>query len=117
MSVKVLEKNLWHEFLVFSMNNFSLLFEEFKHTMQALVEMGYILSLKRSHRIVPHFKFHHEGIDDVVPALVLTLDDLSIGFIVCLIPLILAVLAFIFELLMPIMKTFVNRIRDNSSFC
>lgn len=58
-------------------------------------------------------KRQHESIDDCVPALVLNLEDLGIGFLVCMIPLALSLVAFILELVMPQKKAILIIIRDS----
>lgn len=50
--------------------------------------------------------------DEEVPALVLSMDDLGIGFIACLIPLALSVLVFVIELVVPRILIFRHKLLD-----
>lgn len=56
------------------------------------------------------------SIDDVVFALVLSMDDLKEGFLVCLIVLALSGVSFICELFAPIMKHLTKITRDLLTF-
>lgn len=97
MSVKLLDEELRSEFVVFSITTFSPFFEEFSNIFQRLLESGF---KSNSFKIsVEKFKSQHESIDSVVPALVLNMYDLEIGFLVCLIPFSFSVIAFVCELL------------------
>lgn len=97
MSVKLLDEKLRMEYQVFSMRKFTPFFEEFKNKIERLIEMGF--QPKHLMGDFESFKSQHEGIDDGVPALVLNMEDLEIGFLVCMIPLVLKVIVFVCELM------------------
>lgn len=99
MSVKFLDEKLRAEYQVFSTKNFSPFFQEFKRQIERLIEIGF----KPNHLMsdLKNFNSQHEGIDDGIPALVLNMEDLGIGFMICLVPLVLSVIAFAGELLIP----------------
>lgn len=94
MSLKYLDDELRSQFVDFSMKKFTNWFDEFKNKIQMLIETGQLSRLFVSGK---NFKSHHEDIDAGVPALVLNMDDLSIGFFICLVSVVLSVVAFICE--------------------
>lgn len=115
MSVKLLDELfLRAEFIALPMKTFSPFFEEFKRTTQLLVEMGFKTSLINNNFEL--FKTQHESIDDGIPPLVLSMDDLSIGFLVCLVPLCLGVVTFIIEVAMPKLQGLTSYERDLLTF-
>lgn len=101
MSLKFLNEDLKTAFVTFSMKPFSPFLEEFESKIRRLVEAG----------ICPEFlggqkaDIFPQRIDEELPAMVLSMVDLGIGFMVCLIPLVFSFLAFIFEVAMPKVKT------------
>lgn len=112
MSVKFLDEVLKPAFVTFSMPLFSPFFEEFKNIIQRLIEAGICpkhLDGKKDGR-------DYERTDNEVPALVLNMEDLAIGFLVCLVPLGLSVVAFICELSVPKMKALTIKTRDLFTF-
>lgn len=103
MSLKFLNEDLKTAFVTFSMKLFSPFLEEFESKIRRLVEAGICpdrLGGKKAD-IFP------QRIDKELPAMVLTMEDLDIGFKICLIPLILSVVAFIYEVLVPRVKSMV----------
>lgn len=110
--MKFLEEQLRVEFVTFSIKRFTPFFDEFKDKIQRLVEAG----------ICPHRLAGTISLDlgkrseNELPALVLIMDDLRIAFLVCLVPLVLAVVAFICELLIPRLKALAIKIRDLLTF-
>lgn len=103
MSLKFLDEQLRTQAIVFSIKKFSPFFEEFKNQIQMLNEAG-----KFSYTTGHNFKSQHEQIDAGVPALVLNMEDLGIGFLVCLVPMTLSVVAFVCELVVPRIQTFMR---------
>lgn len=92
-------------FVTFPMHQFDVLFEAFQEKALRLSEAG--LSLKSySGSVVTKL------VDDEVPPLVLTMADLNIGFIVCLITLALSVLAFILEVTIPWARSTAKSIKE-----
>lgn len=110
MSFKILDEQLRTEFIVFPIEEFSPFFEEFKITIQLLVELGFKPSY--SNKNAEHFKNRHETLDDLVPPLVLTMEDLEIGFSICLVPLIMSLAALVVELALPKVKAFLSHAQD-----
>lgn len=102
---------LRQEQLLFTMKKFSPFYDEFKWQINNFIECGHLkeYSLDRS-------KNANEGINDNVPPLVLNMEDLGIGFLVCLFPLTLAVVAFICELSVPLMSALAFSMRERLTF-
>lgn len=92
-------------FVTFPMHQFDVLFEAFQEKALRLSEAG--LSPKSYSGSV-----FTKMDDDEVPPLVLTMADLNIGFIVCLIPLALSVLAFILEVTIPWARSTAKSIKE-----
>lgn len=99
---------------VVSFKKFLPFFEEIKIQIQALIEAGF--KKKGFNRNVKNFQYYHEGINDSVPTLVLKMDDLEIGFLVCMIPLALSVVAFVCELAVAKIKSLTVKMRDLLTF-
>lgn len=95
MSLKVLAEELQWQFDTFPMPLFSPLFEEFKDKIQRLVEAG-LCPERLAGRVVP-LKFAQSRNTDT-PVMVLNIEDLGIGFLVCLVPLALSIVVFVCEL-------------------
>lgn len=87
-SAKMLNDNIMTFRLTFTMEDFHPFFDEFHYQIQRFIESG----RSRFHRNIKNLLY-----DEEVPPLVLSLDDLGIGFAVCLIPLTLSAIAFIGE--------------------
>lgn len=87
---------------VFLMNPFHPFFEVFHDTVHRLIETGATKIPKG---------INNKLFDEEVPALVLTMDDLGIGFIVCLTPVTLSVLAFVFEVVTKKLKYLADTVR------
>lgn len=103
MSVKYLDSELRTQSVAFSMRKFTIFFEEFKSKIQTLIETGQFKRISSG----KNFKRLHENIDADVPPLVLNMDDLEIGFLACLVPLALSVVAFVCELAESRIRTIV----------
>lgn len=92
----------------FAMEPFDPFFEILHDTINRLIEAGVMNALKI------HSRHSRKMYDEEVPTLVLSLGDLEIGFLVCLIPLTLSVLAFIIEVAISIFKRFARTVWDIS---
>lgn len=114
-SVTFLDEQLRTEFVTISMPWFFPLFEEFKDKIQRLIEAG-VCPDRLVGFISPAINQFSEKSGNVLPALVLNMEELAIGFLVCLIPLTLGVVAFICELAVPRIKTFATQTRDMITF-
>lgn len=112
MSLKFLEEELRSEFQTFQMLKYSPIFEEVKKKIQRLVEAGICPEKLGGIR----YDYGPERTENEVPALVLIMDDLEIGFLVCLIPMALSVIAFICEVAGPRIKTLAINMRDLLTF-
>lgn len=106
MSLKFLNENLKTAFMTFSMKPFSPFFEKFESIIRRLVEAGICPERLGGQKA----EYLPQKIDKELPAMVLTMDDLAIGFAICLIPLTFSVLAFICESLVPRVKAAVIEI-------
>lgn len=103
-SVKMINDEAIGYWTTFILNSFHPFFEEFQDVIHRTIATGaFILKRPASYRM-------H---DDEVPALVLSMDDLSIGFMICLIPLSLSVFAFVAEFTMPKVKLLGKKLRDS----
>lgn len=80
------------------------LVEEFFDMIRRLMEAGIKFRQQMQNAAKPFV--------EEVPALVLSMDDLRIGFIACLIPLALSAVVFIFEVSVPKIKILVKAMRD-----
>lgn len=109
MSLNFLDEKLRTQTSTFSMKKFSPFFEEFKDKIQIFIEMGLMTSSLKGN--FEQFRIRHERINDLVPPLVLNFNDLEIGFLFCLVPLALSVVAFVCELA-PRMKKLAVKTRD-----
>lgn len=81
----------------FPMTPFNPLFEEFSEKIQRLIEAG--ICPDRLGGRISTSKLRNKLFDEKIPALVLSMDDLKIGFQVCCITLVLSVAAFILEVI------------------
>lgn len=114
MSFKFLEEELRDVFVTFSMTLSSPFFEEFESKIQRLVEAG-ICPKKLNGKNVEDF-LRPGKLESKVPALVLNMDDLAIGFLICSVPLVLSVVAFICELAMSGIKALAVKAKDLLTF-
>lgn len=103
MSVKIINDKSVPLMLSFTMEFFNPFYDEFHYQIQRFIESG---------RSVFHRNFRHRLYDEPVPPLVLSINDLEIGFMVCLIPLALSAIAFIFEVALSKVKLLAFRLRD-----
>lgn len=110
MSVKFVKEGLNSVFVTFTMETRSPYFERVKDVVVRLVEAG--ICPHRLNGLYPTLA----RTEEVVPALVLTWEDLAIGFFVCLIPLTLSVFAFICEVAPPKIKALAIKTRDLLTF-
>lgn len=114
MSLKFLEEELRSELTLIAIRKFSPFFEEFKMRIQMMVETEFkVLSTNGNSK---HFRDQHEKINDSVPALILSIDDLKIGFLVCCVPLALSVVIFFCEVLRPKLLALAMKARDLLTF-
>lgn len=110
MSVTFIKKGLRSEIITFTMEICSPYFELVKEVTMRLIEAGICQEW------LSYFNLAHDRSQDEVPALVLTLEDLAVGFLVCMIPLTLSVIAFIYEVAVPKIKTLAIKTRDLLTF-
>lgn len=92
----------------FPVPNFSPFYEVFEETIQKLIEAGVCPLRLDDHlisRIVPP---SYAAYDEEIPPLVLSMEDLGVGFEVCLIPLAFSLVVFIFEVIYPKAKQIVK---------
>lgn len=108
MSVKFLKEKLRHEFVTFMMPLYSPFAEEFGNNILRLIEAG--ICPEKMGELKPSFLNRPQNTDKEVPAL--KMDDLGIGFLVCMVPLALSIIAFICELAVPKMKILAIKLRD-----
>lgn len=110
MSLRFLEEARKSEFVTFTMENFSPFFEEYAKQIKLLIEAG-INPAKTDLRKTLNF-FRTRNLERDLPELVLSLENLSIGFLVCLVPLSLSFVVFLCELAVPKTKSLATKIRD-----
>lgn len=101
-SVAIADVTLAPIFISFAMTPFNPYSEIFFEIIQRLIEAG--ICPDRLAGRTSNVKLRNTLYDEEVPPLVLSMDDLGVGFEVCLIPLTLSFVAFIFEVLCPIIK-------------
>lgn len=92
-------------YITFPFSPFDPFFEEFDRKLQRLVENGIFGVLAYKYK---RNRLYNED----VPPLVLTMDDLSIGFLVCSIPMALSVAVFLLEAMTSKFTFFAEQIRD-----
>lgn len=109
-SWKFLDEQLRKLPCVFAMRRFSPLFEQVKNILQKLIEGGFLDH--KMNAVKGSVEYKLERTSNEVPALVLNVNDLAIGFLLCSIPLSLSVFAFFFELSLPIMIFLAMKTRD-----
>lgn len=95
-SIEISENiKLKFEQTIFPIRNLSPFYGIFNKMIQQLVETGFC-----PHRLLGKTlssKTKNKMFDEEIPALVLSMDDLGVGFEICLIPLSLSLTVFIFE--------------------
>lgn len=96
-SVATADVSLEPHFISFAMTPFSPCFKDFSEIIQRLVEAG--VCPDRLAGRTSNAKLRNELYDKEVPVLVFSMDNLGVGFEICLIPLVLSALAFIFEII------------------
>lgn len=116
MSLKLLGEEIASSYIAYPMKPFSPFYEEVKKNIQALLANGVLMAQANTDYNTNHFKYQHDTINDSVPALVLSLDDLGIGFMICLIPLTLSLVVFVSELAVPRAKALAIKTRDLLTF-
>lgn len=108
-SLKFLEEEMRVDFVTFPMKPYSPFSEEFKSKIEKLIEAGICPEKLAIGTFAESSKLEKTDIE--VPALVLTIDDLAVGFLVCLVPLALSFVVFIGELLVPFLIRLAVKIR------
>lgn len=101
-SIVILNENVGFVFITFPLTPFDPFYETFENKISRLVQAGIyppIPPVVGSTRIMR---------DDEVPALVLALDDLGIGFVICSITALLSVTVFFIEFAIPKAKSTVK---------
>lgn len=96
------EIELERKLITFPVRIFSPFYKQIEDTIQKLLEAGicpYRLNGKLSEE-----KFRNKRFDEEIPPLVLSMEDLGIGFEVCMIPLALSFFVFSVEIIWPRMK-------------
>lgn len=102
-SLKMLNDKVMSYMMIFPVLDSHPFYGEFYDQIQIFVASGTSSFLK----IVKNPLY-----DEAVPPLVLSLDDLSIGFLVCLIPITFSVVTFMCEIATLAFKLFVSQLRD-----
>lgn len=108
-SIEVVDTLMADQFEVFSMAPYDPFFEEFSETLQRLVEAGICPDRMNGNYWRP---IANKRYNEDVPPLVLNMDDLGIGFLVCVVPLVCSAVAFAFEILVPKIKSLGNSLKD-----
>lgn len=103
MSLKPIEDKVVPRPSIFTTEPFHNFFEEFYVQTKRLIEAGMMRFEER---------LQDRRYDEEVPALVLSMDDLEIGFKACLIPLTFSAIAFIVEIAIPKVNLAARTIRD-----
>lgn len=106
-SIEILENNkLGAQRITFQMPSYSPFWKIFNERIQSLLEAGMC-----PHRLADHIlseRSMNTRFDEEIPPLVLSMDDLGVGFGVCLIPLALSVSVFVFEVAYSKVKLFLK---------
>lgn len=106
-SIEISEDNMEAQLITFPIKSSSPFYQVFSEKIQRLIEAG-ICPHRLAGRII--FKESNKMFDEEIPALVLSMDDLGVGFYACLIPLALSALVFIVEVIcakvIPTMKEY-----------
>lgn len=108
-SIEVVDTLMSEQFIVFPLTPYDPFFEEFDATLQKLVEAGICPDRVNGQYWKP---IANKRYNEEVPPLVLNMDDLGIGFLVCVVPLICSFVVFALELLIPKMKSLTISLKD-----
>lgn len=107
-SIEVSDFNLQPQTITFPIRSHSPFCGEFQEKIQRLLEAG-ICPHRLAKKLFPkpekRYKMN-KMYDEEIPALVLSMDDLGVGFEICSIPLVLSVAIFIYEIGRPLAKKF-----------
>lgn len=95
-SLAFLDEDIRSLTITFPMLPFNPFYEEFEEKIQRLIEAG-TCPKRLIGRIVASTS-ENKRFNEDVPPLVLTLDDLGIGFVACLVPLGLSIIVFVIEI-------------------
>lgn len=114
MSVKFLDEQLRVAIVSVSIKKFSWFFEELNDKTQRFIEGGFMKRFTSD--ASEYFTAGNKAFDDDAPALSLIMEELKIGFLVCLVPLTLAAVAFVCEIAMPFIKALAISTRDLLTF-
>lgn len=96
-SIEVSDLRLATQLITIPIRSFSPFYETFRQTIQTLSEAG-ICPHRLTGQLVS-IEGKNKRYDEEIPPLVLSMDDLGIGFLVCLIPLTLSGVVFSFEVI------------------
>lgn len=98
-SLKTINDKSFTAMNLFPMRPIHCFFEEFHLNIHRFIEAG--IPLHKHHL---YDTLSNSWYDEEVPPLVLTMDDLEVGFITCLIPLAVSVIVFLVEVTIPLIK-------------
>lgn len=106
-SVEISEEiKIESQMITFPTRSFSPFYEVFKEKIQGFVEAGIRFDMYARKKLMTTQRI--DSYDEEIPALVLSMEDLGVGFEVCLIPLALSVALFAFEVIYSKIRKFVN---------
>lgn len=111
-SFSILSEELRPLHLTFAMKPFSPFYEKFDETIQRLCQGGFCperLAMLHPRQIL--YKDRNME-NDKIPPLVLSMDDLGIGFVVCSIPLTFSVIVFVAEVFTNKTKKMIQSLND-----
>lgn len=97
-SIEISELDIESQPITFPMPSNTPFYETFKEKIQWLAEAG-ICPYRLAAKTLSQAGENSMMYDEEIPALVLSMDDLGIGFEFCLFPLLLSLLAFILEII------------------
>lgn len=106
-SVSFLVEKIPQTLISFSFLPFDPFFEEFNQKIRWLIEAGFFKLFSSSYQ-------KNKMYNEEVPPLVLTVDDLSIGFEVCFVPMVLGIVVFLLEFGIARIKYLAKYFRDAS---
>lgn len=104
-SLKTITDKTITEMTTFTMNPIHPFFEEFNEYIHRMMDAGIVFHKNQFAKVTKAY-------DGELPALVLSMDDLGIGFIVCLVPLAISIFIFIAEVAIAKIKLFCKAMRD-----
>lgn len=108
-SLNFLDETLPVSIDTFAIELYSPLFEEFKNKIRRLVEAGICPKKLNGRTTVKDARPRSEMKQ---PVMVLNMDDLAIGFLICLVPMALSCVVFVCELALPKMIALATKTRD-----